>query len=344
MRVELAACQVHIDAADYASEETFEALLERVGAELDRARAPAQPGSSRLPCLAVFPEMIGAFLPLVERGRAVKDARTIDSAMARVAALELPQLVRSMWRGRTLSPTRALLLGSAARVWRIYRRAFSRFARRHACWVVAGSALLPRNAYGELASEFAPASGQVYNTSYVFDPSGEQVGAIRKVNLVPTLEDRLGLTPGEPRELSPVETPFGRLGVLICYDGFLFPHTAHEPSFTPLLTRYDDRGCVVVAQPSANPWPWNERWFFCEPGETQLRREQWMREGLLAQLRAVPCRSVRYGVTAHLLGRVLDQRFDGRSQILRRDAGEAEVVAEAGSDQAAEVLLHTVDL
>jgi predicted amidohydrolase len=328
--IELAACQVHVELSDYASEERYSALLDRAGDRLRalRARAP------------------GAFLPVGGRAAWVGRARTTDGALARIAARTLPALARAMVRGRTTSTKTGFLLAAASEARRIYRDAFRRFAREHECWVVAGTALLPRNAHGDLADRFEPEGGRVYNTSYAFDPEGRHVGCVRKVNLVPTLEDRLGISPGSPDELRPFDTSFGPVGTLICYDGFAVPHTRGEPGFCRLASRYDALGCAVLAQPAANPWPWDEPWVFADRGETQLRREQWQSEGLFTQLRGGRFRHLRYAVVPQLIGQVLDSRFDGRSQILERDATGVKVVGEAERTEAArhaeEVVLRAV--
>jgi predicted amidohydrolase len=346
--VELAACQVFVTAGDYESQRRFEDLLARVGARLDAARARDAEGGFAHPCLAVFPEMIGAFLPLIDRAGAVRGARTTDGALARVALRSLPTLLGAMARHGVASPKVGFLLAAAPEVWRFYRGAFARFARAHACWVVAGSALLPKNLHGDLADRFEPADGHVYNTSFTFAPDGRQVGCVRKVNLVPTLEDALGLTPGRADELTPVDTPFGKVGTLVCYDGFAVAHTHGEPGFCPLVARYDAAGAAVLAQPAANPWPWEGPWVFADPGERKLRREQWIDEGLWAQLAAAPLAHVRYGVTAQLLGEVFDNRFDGRSHVLARGPGGVTLVAEArradARPEAEEVVLAAVDL
>ena len=356
--VELAACQVFVTADDYASQRRFEAMLARVGARLDAARARDPRGGFLHPCLAVFPEMIGTFLPLLDRAGAVRRAATTDGALARVAVRSLPALLAAMVRHGTASPKVAFLLASAPEVWRFYRGAFGRFARAHRCWVVAGSALLPRNLHGDLADRFEPADGRVYNTSYAFSPDGAQVGCVRKVNLVPTLEDVLGLSAGRADELTAVATPFGKVGTLVCYDGFREAHTRDEPGFCALASRYDHAGCSVLAQPAANPWPWEEPWIFADPGERKLRREQWIDEGLFAQLAGASLSHVRYTVTAQLLGRVFDNRFDGRSHILERvgpsqvahggSQVEVRILAEAAradaSPEAEEVVLRAVEL
>jgi len=59
-----------------------------------------------------------------------------------------------------------------------------------------------------------------------------------------------------------------------------------------------------------------------------------------------PLSAVRHGVTAQLLGRVFDNRFDGRSHILARDASGVRAIAEAAradaSPEAEEVVLARV--
>jgi hypothetical protein len=95
-------------------------------------------------------------------------------------------------------------------------------------------------------------------------------------------------------------------------------------------------GVSVVANPAANPWPWHEAWpppslrgggKVAEAGETGSREAQWEREGLPGTLAEMPF--ARFGITAHLVGRVLDLRFDGQSEILERTATGVRTLARA---------------
>lgn len=345
--VELAACQVHVTPETYASEASFEAMLNRIGQKLEDART-AKGHEYAYPCLAVFPEMIGTFLPLVNRLDRVGNAKTTDEALGKVAQGALWDIASAMVRGKTLKSTIAFLLAVAPDVRRMYRNAFSRFAQRYNVWTVAGSALLPRNAYGDLTDEFSPADGRVYNTSYIFSPRGRHVGVVRKVNLVPSVEDTMGLSPGRKQDLWPVSTPFGQIGTLICYDGFRTAHTRNEPQFEPLLAHFDGFGCRVLAHPAANFWPWEDSWTFLGADGSMRRHEQWLAEGLLSQLHETQLDSLQYAVTAQLLGQVFDNRFDGRSQILERTPDGARVLAEAPrgdiSPEAETVLLRVVEV
>ena len=80
-------------------------------------------------------------------------------------------------------------------------------------------------------------------------------------------------------------------------------------------------GVTVVANPAANPWKWEGPWppvssaSFSDPASCHpTRADQWRLEGLPSSLAATPF--ARYGVTAHLVGKVLDLRFEGQSEIL----------------------------
>ena len=345
--VELAACQVHISPETYASEASFDAMLDRMGRRLEEARTN-RGHEYAYPCVAVFPEMIGTFLPLVNRLDRVRDAKTTDEALGRVARGALWDIVGAMVRGKTRKTTIGFLLAVGPEVRRKYRNAFSRFAQRYNVWTVAGSALLPRNAFGDLTDEFAPADGRIYNTSYIFNPRGRHVGVVRKVNLVPTVEDTMGLSPGTQYDLWPVSTPFGQMGTLICYDAFRVAHTPNEPEFRPLLAHYDGHGCRVIAHPAANFWPWEDPWTFQGSSGAMKRHEQWVSEGLLSHMDQTPLESLQYAITAQLLGQVFDNRFDGRSQILERTAEGARILAEAprgdGSPEAETVVLRVVEV
>jgi len=99
---------------------------------------------------------------------------------------------------------------------------FGELARRHDLYIVAG--LLERD--GAL----------VYNVAALIGPDGKLVGKYRKVCL-PRGEVEGGIAPGSDYPV--FATRFGRLGLMVCYDGF-FPEVARE------LT---NRGAEVIAWP-----------------------------------------------------------------------------------------------
>ena len=76
----------------------------------------------------------------------------------------------------------------------------------------------------------------VYNVAVMLGPDGNVVGKYRKVTL-PRGDIEGGITPGD--EYPVFETRFGKVGMMVCYDGF-FPEVARE------LTH---RGAEVIAWP-----------------------------------------------------------------------------------------------
>lgn len=99
---------------------------------------------------------------------------------------------------------------------------FGGLSKRHNLYIVAG--LIERE--GRL----------VYNTAVLIGPEGTLVGKYRKVTL-PRSEIESGVHPGF--EYPVFETRFGKVGMMVCYDGF-YPEVARE-----LTTR----GAEVIAWP-----------------------------------------------------------------------------------------------
>jgi len=99
---------------------------------------------------------------------------------------------------------------------------FGELARKHGLYIVAG--LLERD--GHL----------VYNSAALLGPDGRMLGKYRKTCL-PRDEVNWGICPGH--EYPVFETRFGKLGMMICYDGF-FPEVARELA---------NRGAEVIAWP-----------------------------------------------------------------------------------------------
>ncbi|MSU61531.1 MAG: carbon-nitrogen hydrolase family protein [Pedosphaera sp.] len=78
----------------------------------------------------------------------------------------------------------------------------------------------------------------IYNTGVLIGPDGALVGKYRKVSL-PRTEIEAGITPGT--EYPVFETKLGRIGMMICYDGF-FPEPARQLAI---------RGAEIIAFPVA---------------------------------------------------------------------------------------------
>jgi len=99
---------------------------------------------------------------------------------------------------------------------------FGQLAKKHDLYIVAG--LVERDKH------------LVYNVAVLLGPDGEIAGKYRKVAL-PRGEIEKGIAPGH--EYPVFDTRFGKLGMMVCYDGF-FPEVARHLS---------NRGAEVIAWP-----------------------------------------------------------------------------------------------
>jgi predicted amidohydrolase len=99
---------------------------------------------------------------------------------------------------------------------------FGQLAKAHNLYIVPGLVERDRNL--------------IYNTAALIGPEGNVIGKYRKVCL-PRSEIDAGICPGS--EYPVFQTRFGRVGIMICYDGF-FPEVARELA---------NRGAEVIAWP-----------------------------------------------------------------------------------------------
>lgn len=323
----LAAVQVRLAVHNFESPGAFRRLIDEHAARA----ADATSGADHR--LMVFPEGVGHFLPLASGPTALLGKATLAEAFAGLAVRHPLRVLRGMIEAGSPRLDRGVLHAVLPAADKIMKEVFARVARRHRATVVAGSHLVAR------------AGGRITNTSYTFGPDGRLLGETDKVNLVPALEDRspggLGLSRGDPEGVPVCQVRWGSLATLICYDGFREPHTRTE-RWALMGPRVDAAGVDVIANPAANPWPWNQPWVHAEPGETLTRGEQWAAEGLPATLATL--RRARFGVTAHLCGAVMDHHFEGRSEVLERRGSEVAVLARAASLDQAEVVVAAVEV
>lgn len=180
-------------------------------AEISLVEAPVPPRrATRLATVHFVPRDAGtpeerrrAFEPLIEQ-----------AARQKADLVVLPEVL-TYGRGTTFVQAAEPIPGPSTAY-------FGALAKKHDLYLVAG--LVERE--GPL----------IYNVAVLIGPAGEVAGKYRKVCL-PKGEIEAGLTPGDDYPV--FETRFGRVGMMICYDGF-FPEVAAE------LARH---GAEVIAWP-----------------------------------------------------------------------------------------------
>lgn len=297
----LVAVQMAFRLEDYRSAESFHKRVESLVKSI-RQRYPNDE------LLVVFPEDVGLGLVFTQDYELVHKCSTMVEAGLRMMERHHARLKPSEG-GEVSFPAmvRRLLLLVGGFVERVYHETFSELARRYQVWLVAGSAPIPE---GDC----------VRNICYTYNPKGERVLVQRKINLVP-LEQEAGLNLcSSPPKVATVSTPFGKLGVLVCLDGFY-----HE-----LLDQLVKQGAEVVAQPSFNPLPWDQE------------QAQGWEAGLLAGVQKHP-RLV--GVNPMGVGQLFDVAAEGRSSIVAHRSQTLDgsgYLARAKSKDSEELVVYTL--
>jgi predicted amidohydrolase len=144
------------------------------------------------------------FAPLIEKAAAQKADFVV-----------LPETLTFYGTGLTMAECAETIPGPSTEY-------FGSLAKKHDLYLVAG--LIERE--GHL----------IYNVAVLIGPDGSVAGKYRKVCL-PRSEIEAGIQPGD--EYPIFQTRFGRVGMMVCYDGF-FPEVARELS---------NRGAEVIAFP-----------------------------------------------------------------------------------------------
>lgn len=145
-------------------------------------------------------------------------ARFIDDAARQKAdLLVLPETITATGNGLSYVDAAEPIPGPSTEY-------FSGLARKHGLHLVVG--LVEREKH------------LIYNTAVLIGPEGKLIGKYRKVAL-PRTEIEAGITPGT--EYPVFDTRFGKVGMMICYDGF-FPEPARQLSI---------RGAEVIVFPVA---------------------------------------------------------------------------------------------
>ena len=328
--VNLVAVQAKTELKDYASNEAFYAkmasLMQRAMREVDRD----------LPTLVSYPELVGLFLSFVPYyWDDLKDETNLEAAAMKLVVKNMARLSEDDRKTPETAARRLLFLEHAVETERAYVETFSSLAREYGAYVAAGSIALP-------PLEEEPSKGgrhvmdetKVYNMSYLFSPRGVCLNRVPKVNMTEPFEVRV-YDSGPRSELVPVDTAVGRVGTLVCFDGF------HET----LVERYDALAVDIMLQPSYNHERWDGPCWYdpsSKEGESRLQTSGCA----LIQGRE----NIQYAVEAMMVGAVFeDMLAEGLSYVARNTgrvgaSWEEGVIAMAEKPDAEEIIAATVEV
>ncbi len=248
----VAVIQPELSQTDYQSDVT---LLNALSPYFDKAVAHRNPNE---PALMILPEYTGAWLVAVNSSKAVFKADNLNSAMTRIILAHpfrftgalIHTYSRDHFSGSFMGHVeRAIFKMQAEKMLRAYVSVFAQLARKYQTWIVAGSTILPEISLESHVS-IKTKSAHLFNQSFVFNPDGDVVATVRKV--FPVGQELEFMDRASLDDLTPVDSPFGKLGVLVCADSW------HPECYQKLESHGVDILIVPSLVNSADRWiaPW----------------------------------------------------------------------------------------
>ncbi|MNZ53949.1 Carbon-nitrogen hydrolase [compost metagenome] len=303
-RGNLLGIQPELFPTDYQSPER---LHRKLAAYLQHAR---EQGLINEKTIVVLPEHIGTWLMLSGEKDELYQAATLEEAMNWLAVsnpLSFVSAVISAKGDNRLDD--AHLRMKAKDMASQYQALFGGLAKAFGVTLVAGSIVLPEPSVND--GTLRVGRGPLYNTSLVFGRDGVPLGQPQR-QLYPDPERQGYIQPGTEHALQVVDTPAGRLGVLIGNDSW------YPGNYRTL----NDQGAQLIAVPAfvrgRSGWdnPWRGYQGSSTPGDVGLKPgelsegQAWHRLTLTSQ---PPLSQASAGVSVFLRGQFWDRGSAGQS-------------------------------
>ena len=259
--------------------------------------------------VVVLPEHVGTWLMISGEKDELYQAPTLAEAMNWLAASN-PLLFARAWlsaKGKDRLDDAHLRMKSRTMA-KDYQALFGGLAKEFHVTLVAGSIVLPEPSIRD--GQLKPGSGALYNSSVVFGRDGAPLGQPQR-QLHPVFSQRDVIQANE-KTINVVDTPAGRLGVLIGSDSW-YPDN---------YRKLDEQGAQLIAVPAQvfGQGAWNQPWrgykssstpssVSLKPGEVS-EGQAWHRLTLTAQ---PPSSHAVAGISVFLRGQFWDKSGAGQS-------------------------------
>ncbi|QJI29736.1 carbon-nitrogen hydrolase family protein [Pseudomonas sp. ADAK18] len=303
-RGNLLGIQPELFPADYQS---LERLHLKLAAYLQKAR---DQGLLNDKTIVVLPEHVGTWLMVSGEKNELYQATSLKEAMNWLSAsnplLFLRALISAQGDNRIDD---AYLRMKAPAMARDYQILFGGLAKEFGITLVAGSIALPNPSVSQ--GQLQVGHGPLYNTSLVFGHDGLPLGQPQR-QLYPIFDERGFIEPGDENAINVIDTPAGRLGILIGSDSW-YPDN---------YRKLNEQGAQLVAVPAfvigRDTWdkPWRGFKSVSTPPEISLKPEElsegeaWHRLTLISQQ---PISQATTGMSVFLRGQFFDQGSSGQS-------------------------------
>jgi predicted amidohydrolase len=303
-RGNLLGIQPELFPTDYQSPER---LRRKLAAYLQKAR---DQGLLNEKTVVVLPEHVGTWLMVSGEKDELYQAATLKEAMNWLAVSNPLKFVRALISaegGNRLDD--AHLRMKAKGMAKDYQALFGGLAKEFHITLVAGSIVLPEPSI--IDGTLKIGRGALYNSSVVFDRDGLPIGQPQR-QLHPFFEQQDAIKANGEPTLNVVDTPAGRLGVLIGNDSW----------YPDIYRQLDDQGAQLVAVPAfvvgRGSWdqPWRGYRKLSTPGSVSLKAgelsegQAWHRLTLTTQ---APGSQAVAGMSVFLRGQFWDQSSAGQS-------------------------------
>lgn len=260
--------------------------------------------------VVVLPEHIGTWLMIGGEKDELYQAPTLAEAMNWLAASNPLEFARAWLRAKGDNRLEdAHLRMKAKSMAKDYQALFGGLAKEFHVTLVAGSIVLPEPSV--IDGKLKPGSGALFNSSVVFGSDGAPLGQPQR-QMHPIFDQRDVLAASDRHTLNVVNTPAGRLGVLIGSDSW-YPDN---------YRKLDAQGAQLVAVPAivVGQGAWDKPWrgykgsstpssVSLKPGEV-TEGQAWRRLTLTAQ---APSSRAIGGISVFMRGQFWDKPSAGHS-------------------------------
>lgn len=284
-------------------------LRRKLAAYLEQAR---RDGLLNDKTIVVFPEHIGTWLVASGEKNQVYTASSVSEAMAWLAASNPLQVLKALFAAKGQDRLAdALFRMKAEQMAHDYQTLFGGLASEYGITLVAGSIVLPEPRVED--GRLLPGDGPLFNVSQVFGSDGQPIGQPQR-KVVPIIDEQGFTAAAGAEQLSVVNTPAGRLGVLVCADSW-FPQ-----NYQALADGQVDLLAVPAFLTGNGSWdkPWGGYNGAATPADVQIKAgelsegEAWQR---LAMAGRIGQSGARAGITVFMRGQLWDMGSDGHSLV-----------------------------
>ena len=303
-RGNLLGIQPELFPTDYQSPER---LHRKLAAYLQKAR---EQGLLNEKTIVVLPEHVGTWLMVSGEKDELYQAATLKEAMNWLAVSNPLKFVRALISaegGNRLDD--AHLRMKAKAMARDYQALFGGLAKEFHVTLVAGSIVLPEPSV--IDGTLKIGRGALYNSSVVFNRDGQPIGQPQR-QMYPVFAEQNAIKANGEHSLNVVDTPAGRLGVLIGRDSW-YPEN---------YRKLDDQNVQLVAVPAfvAGRGSWEQPWRGYRGSSTPVSVN--IKSGELSESQAwhrltlttlTPASQATAGMSVFLRGQFWDQGCAGQS-------------------------------